>query len=253
MTKTAVMFDLDDTLVHMPKRRGWDDVTRAQAQQLRIAPGADVAAGLDLPDFITSFWSTFNLELPEPHDPLAPPFDELRWSQGEQLMGRMLRERIGPTADHLANAWWRALFEVPPEVFGRVCFPDTIDTLMTLSDRGFRLGLVTNRLTPVDLVLQELEQVGLGEMFEVIVSAGAIGLRKPHPAVFEAALSSLGVVARDALMVGDSLTLDIKPASTLGMATALKRNGRKANTRIDQSVFQIDHLDELLCLEFLNG
>ena len=246
------MFDLDDTLVHTPQRRGWDEVTRAQAQHLRITTGADAAAGLDLCDFITSFWSIFNLQLPEPLDPLAPPFEEARWLQGEQLMDQVLRERIGPAARGLASAWWRALFEVPPDVFGRVCFPDTIETLATLSERGFLLGLITNRLTPVDLVVQELEHVGLDAMFDVVVSAGSIGSRKPHAVVFEGALSFLGVRSCDATMVGDSVGLDIEPACRLGMTGILKRNRRELNTRIDQSVLQIDDLDELLHLSRLD-
>jgi FMN phosphatase YigB (HAD superfamily) len=181
MTKRAVLFDLDDTLVHIPERKGWDEVTHAQARRLRAAPGTDVAASLDLADFITAFWNTFNLQFPEPHDPLAPPFDELRWRQGEQLMNQMLNERIGADAHPLGAVWWRALFEEPPEVFGRVCFPDAIETLTSLLERGFALGLVTNRLTPVDLVAQELEHVGLDRMFDVIVSAGAIGFENRMP------------------------------------------------------------------------
>ncbi len=168
-------------------------------------------------------------------------------------MGRMLNERIGPGADHLAASWWRALFEVPPQVFGRVCFPDTIETLTSLRERGFSLGLLTNRLTPVDLVAQELELLGLDAVFEVIISAGAIGLRKPHAAVFEGALSSLLVGASDAVMVGDNLTLDVEPAARLGMAAVLKRNGRDPIVSIDRGVFQIDRLNELLHLKLLDG
>ena len=104
MTKRAVLFDLDDTLVHIPERKGWNEVTHAQVRRLRAAPGTDVAASLDLADFITAFWNTFNLQFSEPHDPLVPPFDEPRWLQGEQLMERMLKERIGADAHHLGAA-----------------------------------------------------------------------------------------------------------------------------------------------------
>jgi HAD superfamily hydrolase (TIGR01549 family) len=253
MTKRAVMFDLDDTLVHIPERRGWDEMTRAQVQRLRGTTGADAAASLDLAGFIESFWGAFNLRLPEPRDALAPPFDEMRWLKGEQLMDRMLRERIGPAADHLAAPWWRALFQIPPVAFGRLCFPDTIETLTGLLERGFSLGVVTNRLTPADLVAQELEHLGLHSMFETIVSAGEAGFRKPHAAVFESALSALGVGANEAVMVGDSLTLDVEPANRLGIVGVLKRNGREPNMRIDPRFLQIDDLDELLGLELLGG
>jgi FMN phosphatase YigB (HAD superfamily) len=51
MSTRAVLFDLDDTLVQVPERKGWDDVTRARVQQLRRVPGAD-AADLDLVAFL---------------------------------------------------------------------------------------------------------------------------------------------------------------------------------------------------------
>jgi FMN phosphatase YigB (HAD superfamily) len=52
---------------------------------------------------------------------------------------------------------------------------------------------------------------------------------KPHPSIFEAALRELDVVAEDALMVGDSLSHDVKGARRLGMrAVLLARSGPPA-------------------------
>jgi putative hydrolase of the HAD superfamily len=46
-----------------------------------------------------------------------------------------------------------------------------------------------------------------------------VGWRKPHPAIFTAALEALGVPADRAAMVGNSETSDIIPAAALGMRT----------------------------------
>jgi putative hydrolase of the HAD superfamily len=44
---------------------------------------------------------------------------------------------------------------------------------------------------------------------------------KPHPTIFQAALELLGVDARDAAMVGDSLEEDVEGARALGMRAIL--------------------------------
>jgi putative hydrolase of the HAD superfamily len=46
-----------------------------------------------------------------------------------------------------------------------------------------------------------------------------VGLRKPHPAIFERVLEELGVAPEDALFVGDRLFEDIRGAAELGMTT----------------------------------
>jgi len=46
-----------------------------------------------------------------------------------------------------------------------------------------------------------------------------VGLRKPHPAIFERVLDELGVAPEDALFVGDRLFEDIRGAAELGMTT----------------------------------
>jgi putative hydrolase of the HAD superfamily len=44
---------------------------------------------------------------------------------------------------------------------------------------------------------------------------------KPHPSIFEAALTLAGVEARDSLMVGDSVAHDIDGARRVGMRGVL--------------------------------
>jgi FMN phosphatase YigB (HAD superfamily) len=243
----AVLFDLDDTLVHIPNRQGWEAVTRAQVKLLREIIGTDVEPHHDLRGFLDAFWSEFSSRHPEP-DPLAPPFDERQWLLGERFLGQMMRSHLGFDSDRLASDCWRALFLVPPAAFGRVCFADSINTLTTLRDRGLSLCVVTNRISPSDLVRTELESLGLGEMFAAVISAGEVGFRKPHPTIFERALDALGVEADEAVMIGDNRHPDIEPAVRMGMLGVLKRNGYPRLAEIDRRIVQIDTLDEALHL-----
>jgi FMN phosphatase YigB (HAD superfamily) len=102
---------------------------------------------------------------------------------------------------------------------GRVLFPDVLETLTWLRDRGFRLASITNRGYSGPRFHEELEELGLTELFEHIAVSCDVGYMKPHPRLFHYALEQMGVAAEDSVMVGDSLRADVEGAKTLGMIT----------------------------------
>ena len=59
----------------------------------------------------------------------------------------------------------------------------------------------------------------MAERVDFAVFSSELGVRKPHPAIFERALDAVGVEAKDALFVGDRLWEDIRGASEVGMTT----------------------------------
>jgi putative hydrolase of the HAD superfamily len=91
--------------------------------------------------------------------------------------------------------------------------------LEALRDRGLKLGLVSNALDPPRLLHRDLEEFGVAPRLDAAVFSSEIGWRKPHPAIFERALSELGVEPGRTLMVGDRLREDVGGAAELGMAT----------------------------------
>lgn len=66
-----------------------------------------------------------------------------------------------------------------------------------------------------------LELIGLGGHFDQQFDSHVVGLRKPDPAIFSLALSSLGVEPREAAFVGDSYGHDCLPALAAGMRAVL--------------------------------
>ena len=60
----------------------------------------------------------------------------------------------------------------------------------------------------------------LAERLDAIVVSDALGVRKPHPRIFEAVMSRLEVGPDEVLHVGDSLRADIGGAAPLGIRTA---------------------------------
>ncbi|HEX6478700.1 MAG TPA: HAD family hydrolase [Ktedonobacteraceae bacterium] len=124
--------------------------------------------------------------------------------------------------DALGNAIFEALRVRIPE--SRPLFKDTHSTLAALQQRGFLLGVVSNRLWGGEPFHEDVQSLGLFKYFEpraVAISAD-LGIRKPNPAIFLHALDALNVSPHEAVMVGDSLRADIVGGLNLGIFTVWK-------------------------------
>jgi HAD superfamily hydrolase (TIGR01549 family) len=106
----------------------------------------------------------------------------------------------------------------------RPLFSDTLPTLAALQQRGFLLGVVTNRLYGGEPFQEDLRTLGLLNYFDPrhIAISGDLGVRKPNPAIFLHALKALNVEPEHAAMVGDSLNADILGAQKLGVLAIWK-------------------------------
>lgn len=81
-----------------------------------------------------------------------------------------------------------------------------------------RLFAVTNGVTETQE--NRLRQSGLAPYFEDVFTSQAIGTQKPDKAFFDHVMSHIeGFSAKDALMIGDSLSTDIKGGIGAGLAT----------------------------------
>jgi putative hydrolase of the HAD superfamily len=103
-------------------------------------------------------------------------------------------------------------------------FPEAPAVLATLRDRGVALAICSN--WDWDL-LEALEEVGLADRVDVIVSSAWAGARKPHPRIFAHTLAKLGVAGPEAVFVGDTWGPDVVGPRAMGMtALYLRREGR---------------------------
>jgi len=99
----------------------------------------------------------------------------------------------------------------------RALFDDALSTLAGLKERGYLLGVVTNRHYGGAPFHEDLRAMGLLDYFELrhMAISADLGIRKPHPDIFLHALNSLDVLPEEAAMVGDSLRADIVGAKRL--------------------------------------
>jgi len=109
------------------------------------------------------------------------------------------------------------------QFFGRTLFPDALDTLRWLLERGFKLGAVTDRAFGGPRFMAEMAEYGLDGFFGVVTISSDVGYLKPHPKIFQHALEALEVAPEETVMVGDSLRCDVAGAKGLGMVAVWKR------------------------------
>jgi HAD superfamily hydrolase (TIGR01509 family) len=136
-----------------------------------------------------------------------------------------------------------------PTMESRILFEDTCATLAELQQRGFLLGVVTNRPWGGKPFLEGMRKLGLLEYFDprhIAISAD-LGVRKPNPAIFLHALNALNVRPEEVAMVGDSLHADIFGAKELNMIAIWKP---KLHLRAELQALQVVGDEALLAYAF---
>jgi len=119
-----------------------------------------------------------------------------------------------------------------------VLYPDKLETLETLCERGYLLGIISN--THWRWLSERRRSMEV--YFDVITLSYEHGFAKPHPSVFQTTLEKLGVRADRCLHVGDDPTTDVQGAREAGLKTAFVRRDEVES----DSDIQIDQLSELL-------
>jgi pyrophosphatase PpaX len=106
-------------------------------------------------------------------------------------------------------------------------FPNVTETIQTLKERGYKLGIVTTKR--LDVTLKGLRLMNLEQYFEVIVAYEHVTKTKPDPEPIYKALEQLGSTASEAMMVGDNYhdILAGKNAGTLTAGVAWSIKGRE--------------------------
>jgi HAD superfamily hydrolase (TIGR01662 family) len=103
-------------------------------------------------------------------------------------------------------------------------FPDTRDTLVTLRERGYRLGLLSNTWWAAEWHNADLAAHGLADLLDELVYTSDLECSKPHPSVFREIASRLGVIPEDCVMIGDRQVDDVSGAMAVGMRAVWRRN-----------------------------
>jgi putative hydrolase of the HAD superfamily len=125
-------------------------------------------------------------------------------------------------------------------------FPDVGETLTTLKEHGLLLGVITDTANPLSVKLKWFENGGFVHVWDSIISSQEIGIQKPAPGIYAAALQQLGLLACQAAFIGhDAEELD--GAHAVGMKTIAFNYDKRA--RAD---FYIDQFSDLMNVPILS-
>jgi putative hydrolase of the HAD superfamily len=132
--------------------------------------------------------------------------------------------------DEFHEAYLRLLGVVDPEQIQigkhileeenqRVIFFEGVkETLISLKDRGYLLGIITDTANSIRTKLSWFEQGGFGHVWDSIISSKEMGIQKPDPEIYHAALRQLGLSPDYAAFVGHRIS-ELDGARAVGLKT----------------------------------
>jgi putative hydrolase of the HAD superfamily len=108
--------------------------------------------------------------------------------------------------------------------------PGLMENALALLDAlapRYPLHIITNGFGFIQKA--KLSHSGLDRYFDVIVNPEQVGVKKPHPLIFQTALEAAGCAASEALFIGDSYPEDVLGAHGVGMEVLYYNPTGKAN------------------------
>ncbi|MDQ5825711.1 MAG: HAD-IA family hydrolase [Chloroflexota bacterium] len=124
-------------------------------------------------------------------------------------------------------------------------YPDVLPTLASLSDKGYKLGVVSDWESA--LIGKVLLPLGVGRYIDFMVVSGVQREAKPGSGLYREALARAGVTANQAVHVGDNYVTDVLGARSAGVAgILLDREGVRRDMALDCP--RIESLEELVHL-----
>ena len=209
----AVVFDLGGTLVQ------WDDWEGGAAAKWALAYDALRAAD----DGITASRDDFVAAMRASEKAHWERVEREQWSGPPVTVVKDGFRRLGARASE--RALLAALDGYARAVAGWcTVFADTRDTLATLRERGYRLGLLSNTWWAAEWHNADLAAHGLAGLLDVLVYTSDLECSKPHPSAFREVASRLGVAPEACVMIGDRQIDDVSGAQAVGMRAIWRRN-----------------------------
>ena len=90
--------------------------------------------------------------------------------------------------------------------------------LESLKKNEIKIGALSNWSKELS---NDLENLGIGKYFDLVISSEKLGCEKPDKRIFEEAISESKCESNEVMMVGDLYYIDIAPALSIGMDAVL--------------------------------
>lgn len=223
-----IFWDLDQTLLNFD--RSMDYALRAVFDQYDLAINDDIVARYDAIN--RSYWNQLELG--------RITKEELKAGRFRTLFEELNISHVVP--EEIASAY--------QEQLGSVFFyMDGAKELVTnLREMGYRQYIVTNGVNSTQASKMRLS--GLDQIMDGVFVSELMGYPKPMKEYFDACFAALPDVERDeCILVGDSLTSDMRGANNAGITACWfnpKRRAKDVDVRIDHEIRRLEEVLRIL-------
>jgi putative hydrolase of the HAD superfamily len=196
-----LFFDLDHTL--------WDFDANAKVTLQELYAGLDLEkAGVHDFDLFYRSYLIHNERLWEKYRNGTIKSEELRW---KRMWNTLMEFKVADEA--LAKKLGLKFLEMLP--MRNLLFPDTVDTLQYLNNKGYLLHLITNGFEETQH--HKLRNSGISRFFIEVITSETSNSIKPKKEIFDYALEKAKALQHHSIMIGDSVEVDIKGAMNAGI------------------------------------
>ena len=188
----AILFDMNGTL----RRREPHEPTQTRATQRFLA----LLEKKDIPD---SDWEELASRRKKynqwAQDNLIQLTEEDIWTRW--ILPDYPSEKIAPVAAELTLAWSERKGHTVP-------IPGAQQMLAELKRRGYRLGIISNTMSSLDIP-RDLDTFGWNKYFEVVILSSVLKVRKPAPEPFLEAARVINLEPARCAYLGNRISKDI--------------------------------------------
>lgn len=218
-----ILFDLDDTILDF-KMAERVALTKALTQ-----------LGIEVNDYIVKQYSKYNIS---------------QWKRLE--LGEITREEVKVNRYKLLFDEFK--FDISPQkatalyennlCIGHYFIDGAQDIIQKLWDEEYNLYLVSNGAKRVQD--SRLESAGISKYFKGIFISETVGYEKPNKEFFDYCFSHISDFKRDeTVIIGDSLSSDIKGGLIAGIKTIWFNPNHEINTSAVKPDYEIDLLSQI--------
>jgi putative hydrolase of the HAD superfamily len=231
MAIKAVFFDAAGTLIKPVRKVGESYAVIAAKHGVRVSP-AELNGR-----FHVSFDGATPLAFPNAESSTIDALERKWW-------GKLVRKVFEPWEPFgQFDAFFDELFDYFSQPQAWTLFPDVVETLAALKQRGIILAVISNFDSRLINILNGL---GTSEWLEEIYVSSRVGHAKPDRRIFETALRQHNLNAVNAAHIGDSEENDLRGANNAGLKGFLVDRDAPSNdgTRIASLNEILQHLDD---------
>ena len=200
----AILFDMNGTL---RSREPHPETQQAAIARLRHLLGMP-EAGIDFWDELTRRQKAYSHWAQQGLKQLS---EQEIWA--EWMLPDLPRRQVEQNAAELMLAWQERKGRAVPK-------PGAGETIRVLRQRGYRLGLISNTMSTLDIP-RCLAAFGWQDFFEVVILSVDIRVRKPSPEPFLEAARKLSLAPSQCAYIGNRLSKDIAGCRQAGYALGL--------------------------------